>query len=403
MVRAIMSRSPIRTKITTRHIFVFAATVAILSSCATQKSEEKAPALELKAARYSDLRGWGSDDMQTFIEGFSRSCARILKADSAKQFGALKEAGTYKDWQEACRSFESEGKTNPRRFFEDNFIPFAVTAEGESKGLFTGYYEASLRGSSVRTDKYRYPLHSRPNDLVMVDLGLFREDFKGERIAGRVEEGNLKPYEARAQIIDGDWPHTDKVLVWVDDAVDAFFVQIQGSGVVEIADGSTMRIGYAGQNGHPYYAVGRELIKRGELTKETVSMQSIRAWLKAHPDQADEIMNTNKSYVFFKVLEGDGPLGGENVPLTAQRSLAVDRSLLSYGLPLWVDIAPPNADAAPIRRLMIAQDTGGAIRGPVRGDVFWGFGPQAESIAGVMKSEGRYWVLLPKVSGGLGD
>ena len=132
-------------------------------------------------------------------------------------------------------------------------------------------------------------------------------------------------------------------------------------------------------------------------------MQSIRAWLKAHPDQADEIMNTNKSYVFFKVLEGDGPLGGENVPLTAQRSLAVDRSLLSYGLPLWVDIAPPKADAAPIRRLMIAQDTGGAIRGPVRGDVFWGFGPQAESMAGVMKSEGRYWALLPKVLGGLDD
>jgi membrane-bound lytic murein transglycosylase A len=157
-----------------------------------------------------------------------------------------------------------------------------------------------------------------------------------------------------------------------------------------------MRIGYAGQNGHPYYAIGRELIKRGALTKENVSLQSIRAWLLANPAQAEEIMSTNASYVFFKALEGEGPLGGEGVALTAGRSLAVDRSLMAYGLPFWTDIALDAAPNGRLQRLMVAQDTGGAIRGPVRGDVFWGHGARAEELAGPMKARGQYWALLPR-------
>jgi len=224
----------------------------------------------------------------------------------------------------------------------------------------------------------------------------FREDLKGRRIAGRVIDGKLKPYESREEIVAGDYHHNDKVIVWVDNAVDAFFVQIQGSGIVELAEGGTMRIGYAGQNGHPYYAIGRELIKREQLTKENVSLQTIRAWLEANPDQADEIMNTNASYVFFRELESEGPIGGEGIALTAGRSLAIDRSLLAYGMPIWTDIAPPIEGIGQIQKLMVTQDTGGAIRGPVRGDVFWGYGAQAEKLAGPMKSKGRYWILLPK-------
>ena len=157
-----------------------------------------------------------------------------------------------------------------------------------------------------------------------------------------------------------------------------------------------IRLGYAGQNGHVYYAIGRELIARGALEKEAVSLQSIREWLNANPDQADEIMNTNASYVFFQELKEDGPKGGEGVALTAGRSLAVDHSLMAYGLPIWADIEEPVPGAGPIRRMMVAQDTGGAIRGPVRGDVFWGHGARAEQLAGPMKSSGRYWVLLPQ-------
>lgn len=375
---------------------LFLSSLLFLTACASAPQEEIPAKLVLQPAAFSDLPGWGSDDLQSFIPAFTKTCERILKVPAEKQFGALAESGTYGDWQPVCRSFLNVKQGSLKAFIEARFTPYQVLADNEEEGLFTGYYEASLKGAQTRTGPYQTPLYQRPDDLVMVQLGEFREKLKGERIAGRVINGSLKPYEDRSAIVNGDWPHNDKVLVWVDDPVDAFFVQIQGSGVVKLEDGSAMRIGYAGQNGHVYYAVGRELIKRGELTKENVSMQAIRDWLNAHPGQADEIMNTNASYVFFQELEGEGPLGGEGVALTAGRSLAVDRSLLSYGLPLWTDIEPPVAGASKIRRLMVAQDTGGAIRGPVRGDVFWGYGSRAEALAGPMKSKGRYWVLLPK-------
>ncbi len=378
--------------------FLFLCFCLLLVSCA--KVPEEQP-LRLFPASYSDLPGWGKDDFAGLAQAFSRSCARILKRPADSAMGALPESGVAGDWQGPCRSFMALGNASPaalRSFFETNFQAFGVRAGRDSKGLFTGYYEAGLHGSRQRFGPYQIPLYARPGDLVMVNLGEFRDELKGQRIAGRVKDGNLKPYETREQIVNGQWPHNDKVLLWVDDPVDAFFVQIQGSGVVDLPDGREMRIGYAGQNGHPYYAIGRELIARGALDKEEVSLQSIQAWLEAHPRQADEIMNTNRSYVFFRELEGEGPLGGEGVALTPGRSLAVDRSLLSYGLPLWVDIEPPMEGENRLQRMMIAQDTGGAINGPVRGDVFWGHGERAEALAGHMKSEGRYWVLLPKTA-----
>ncbi len=366
---------------------------------AEQKVEIK-PTLVLEQVSFDVLPDWGNDNFQTFGPAFQRSCARMAQKPSDQTVGILTAAGTYGDWQEICKKFKALNPKEPeaaRRFFEANFTPHSVMADYNPNGLFTGYYEASLKGSPNKNAPYTFPLHHRPGDLVMVQLGDFREDLKGIRIAGRVEDGQLKPYETRDQIVAGDWPNDDEVLVWVDDAVDAFFVQIQGSGLVQMEDGSVMRIGYAGQNGHPYFAIGRELIERGELTKENVSMQSIREWLATHPEQADEIMNTNKSYVFFREITGDGPLGAEGIPLTAGRSLAVDRTMIPYGVPLWVDIDKPVENAKSIRRMMIAQDTGGAINGPVRGDVFWGYGDLAEEMAGRMKSEGRYWVMLPKV------
>ncbi len=370
--------------------------ISFLAACTTVPQEEKQPELILKEARFSDLPGWGRDDLKTFIPAFSKSCERVLKGAPDKKLGPLEQSGTYGDWQPVCRSFLNVAPQNLKPFFENRFTPYQVLADDEAEGLFTGYYEASLKGSRIKNGPYQTPLHVRADDLVMVQLGEFRDDLKGRRIAGRVKDGKLIPYESRSDIVTGDYPHNDKVIVWVDDPVDAFFVQIQGSGVVELAEGGAMRIGYAGQNGHVYYAIGRELIKRGDLTKENVSLQSIREWLNAHPDQADEIMNTNASYVFFQELEGEGPLGGEGVALTAGRSLAVDRSLISYGLPLWADIEAPIEGARSIQRLLVAQDTGGAIRGPVRGDVFWGYGDRAETLAGPMKSKGRYWILLPK-------
>lgn len=369
--------------------------VLIMPGCAgvaPQQPDESAP-LTLRPVAFRDLPGWGDDDMTQALPALRRSCERIMKAPPEKIFGPVPEAGAYADWRPACASFLALKDASPvalRVFFETRFRPYEVSAAGMTEGLFTGYYEASLRGSEQRRGPYRYPLYLRPDDLVMVDLGEFREELKGQRIAGRVKSGQLKPYEDRAAIVAGKWPHNDKALVWVDDAADAFFVQVQGSGVVTMDDGTELRIGYAGQNGWPYYAIGRELVKRGHLAKEDVSMQAIRAWLGAHPGEADEIMNTNKSYVFFRRLEKEGPEGGEGVVLTPGRSLAVDHSKIPYGVPVWLATAEPD-----LSRLMVAQDTGGAIRGAVRGDVFWGYGPEAEKIAGPMKAKGRYWLLLP--------
>lgn len=386
--------------------FVSLIAVLLLSACATppaqqttDKKDEPAAPLVIARSNYAALPSWGTDDFDGVRQAYSRSCEKVAALKPDASFGPDARFGTAKQWQDACQRFMEMSSTNPKSYqayFEQIFVPHEVRAGSEAEGLFTGYYEASLRGSKTRTEKYNVPLHARPDDLVMVNLGEFRDELKGQRIAGRVKDGNLKPYETREQILAGKLPREQEtVLVWVDDPVEAFFVQVQGSGVVQMADGSVLRIGYAGQNGHIYYAIGRELVKRGELTKDNVSMQAIRGWLEANPSQAAELMNTNKSYVFFREITGPGPIGGQNIALTPGRSIAIDRSLLPYGMPLWLDAAAPGDDGPRIRKLMITQDTGGAIRGPVRGDYFWGFGADAEHKAGLMKSKGRYWIFLP--------
>lgn len=377
-----------------KNFFIIASGIycLLLSACAGLAPENAQ--LQLKPASYDDLTGWNVEDFDGFASAFERSCERILKQQPDKTFGPDGIGGTYGDWQPACSALPSVD--DKKLFIEQWFRPYLATGGGAEKGLFTGYYEASLRGSRTRHGPYQHPLYSRPDDLVMVDLGEFRDELKGQRIAGRVIDARLKPYEDRAAITGGNWPHNDKVMAWVDNPVDSFFLHIQGSGRILLDDGTQMRVGYDGQNGHVYYAVGRELIKRGELAKENVSMQTIRQWMADHPEKADEIMNTNRSYVFFRELTEDGPEGGEGVALTPLRSLAVDRSKIPYGVPIWLDIPEPVSGTAPMRRMVVAQDTGGAIRGPVRGDVFWGYGPQAEDMAGKMKAEGRYWLLLPE-------
>ena len=386
--------------------FVPLALTLLLAACATQPAtttekptEEKAAPLVIARSTYAALPDWGKDNFDGVRVALARSCDKAAKQKPDDNFGPDARFGKAKDWQAACLRFMEMSSTHPqsyKTYFEQMFVPHEVRAGTESEGLFTGYYEASLRGSLTKKGPYQVPLHARPSDLVMVNLGEFRDELKGQRIAGRVKDGNLKPYESREQILAGKLPkEQERVLVWVDDPVEAFFVQVQGSGIVQLDDGKTMRIGYDGQNGHIYYAIGRELVKRGELTKDNVSMQAIRGWLETHPDQAAELMNTNKSYVFFRELTGEGPIGGQNLALTPGRSIAIDRSLLPYGMPLWLDAEAPGGEGARIRKMMITQDTGGAIRGPVRGDYFWGFGPDAELNAGKMKSKGRYWILLP--------
>ncbi len=388
-----------------KQIILSFAVLLTLSACAgTQKAptEDTSAPLSLKPARFADLPDWRGDDLSGFMRAYNTSCARILKKSPGDKFASESAFGTYGPWQDACRKGAGINGNNTaavRDFIEQNFNVMAASAGAEREGLFTGYYESTLRGSRTRHGAYQHPLLARPKDLVMVELGDFRDELKGQRIAGRVLDGKLKPYENRAQIVSGKMPNTAP-LVWLDDKRDAFFVQVQGSGTVHLEDGSQMRVGYDGQNGHPYYAIGRELVKRGIYKKEDVSMDSIRRWLEQNPAQADELMNTNPSYVFFREMPASGkeagPQGGEGVTLTAGRSLAIDRGKLPYGFPVYLSAQYQDETGRALNRLMMAQDTGGAIRGAVRGDVFWGSGAMAEKMAGPMKARGVYYILIPK-------
>ncbi len=381
--------------------------VLLLSACAggaaVTTTDDGAP-VSLKQASFADLPGWGNDDMKGFMQAYQSSCARILKKAPGDKFSSNVGWGTYGDWQGPCRSaagVDANNTASVRSFLEQNFKVMQATAAGNPDGLFTGYYESTLNGSRTQKGAYQYPLLGRPSDLVMVELGDFRDELKGQRIAGRVIDGKLKPYESRADIVGGKLPSAQyHPIVWLDDPHDAFFVQVQGSGIVHLDDGSVMRVGYDGQNGHPYYAIGRELVKRGIYTKDQVSMDTIRSWLTNNPDKAEELMNTNPSFVFFKESADDGsgagPQGGEGVKLTAKRSLAIDHGKLPYGFPVFVSIDYADDTGAKINRLVMAQDTGGAIKGAVRGDFFWGSGATAEKFAGPMKARGKYYFLLPK-------
>jgi len=382
------------------------ALLVALAACSPRPPEEPpVPALTLVPAAFQDLPGWQADRHAEILPVLARSCGRLVRQPAERKLGPDGAMGTVADWVAPCRALAAvPAGSDPaaRAFLEEWFRPFLAGNHGDAEGLFTGYYEAELRGSRTRKGDYQTPLRRRPSDLVMVDLGEFRDGMKGERIAGRVVDGRLRPYEDRKAIEAGALKEPGLDLVWVDDPVDAFFLQIQGSGRVTLDDGSVMRVGYDGQNGHPYFAIGRELVARGALTKDEVSMQSIRAWLDANPDQAKGVLHMNPSYVFFRVLDGEGPIGAQSVPLTPGRSLAVDPRFVAYGTPLWLDAEDPLDARARVRRLMVAQDTGGAIRGPVRGDVFWGHGEEAELRAGKMKSKGRYWLLIPRTAAPVG-
>jgi len=357
--------------------------------------------LVLRRVAFADLPGWTEDDVGEAIPAFVRSCRKLRDLADDERVGRTDTGGLAGDWRQACERVASIAATDhagARAFFEGEFVPFLASNNGDPVGRFTGYYEPLLHGSRRRHGKYRYPLHRRPLDLVTVDLSKFIDDARGRRLWGRVVGRNLEPFDTRTEIVGGSLGRKKLELVWLDDPIDAFFVQVQGSGRVRLDTGGEIRVGYAATNGHRYTAIGRVLIEEGHLTRETVSMQSIRAYLEDHPERADEVMNRNDSYVFFDIVEGDGPLGSQGVVLTDRRSVAIDRNFIPQSAPLWLDTVSPIAGAAgeqPLRRLVIAQDTGGAILGPVRADVYWGGDDAAADIAGRMKSRGRYFLLLP--------
>lgn len=361
----------------------------LLASCATQapKPPTVSESLSLSRIGFDALPSWRDARPDAALSSFQRSCAVLAaRPDTAPMSGAG-YAGTAGDWREVCARAGGDART----FFEQNFTPFAV---GSGDGLFTGYFEPEIRGSRTRRGAYQTPVYGLPPDLVRADLGRFIPKLKGEHISGKVEGNALVPYASRAQINAAGLANT-RVLFYTDDAVAFFFLQIQGSGRVVFDDGGSARIGYAGENGRPYMAIGRTLIAEGALTKETVSLQTIRAWLLANPARARAVMEGNESYIFFRETPlGDAALGSTGslgVALTPLASLAVDQRIHALGAPLYVAAEGPD----PVHTLVVAQDIGGAIRGAVRGDIFFGFGPEAEHRAGAMKASGQLFVLLP--------
>ncbi len=360
-------------------------------------------AMALSPVGFGQLPGWSTDRQADALRAFLRGCGPLSGGKAlGGQGDAARLGGSPEQWRAACsaaRSVPANDDTAARAFFERAFQPYAITGNGSATGLFTGYYEPEVRGARVRGGSYATPLLSRPANIVSADLGAFSDDLKGRTLVGRVQGGTFIPYFDRAQIDGGALAGQGLELLWLADPVDAFFLEIQGSGRVQLADGGVVRVTYGGQNGRPYVPIGRVLIERGEIPREQVSLQSIRAWLAAHPAQARGVMDQNPSYVFFRELAGTGadtgPPGALGANLTPGRSLAVDRAFLPLGAPVWLDAADPLG-GPPIRRLMVAQDTGGAIKGPVRGDVFWGWGADAETRAGTMKSSGSSYILLPR-------
>jgi membrane-bound lytic murein transglycosylase A len=372
------------------------ALIAVLAACAPTKPPTPPDRLVLRPASFGDLTGWTSDGVGEALAALKKSCTRRLGFADAAPVGPQGMAGTVADWRPLCAAaaaVDEREDAAARGFFEAWFRPYRCANNEMTEGLFTGYYEPELKGSRVRGGGFETPLMKRPPDLVAVELGDFRADWRGERIAGRVVDGRLKPYETRAQIEAGTLDRLNLGLLWIDDPVAAFFLQVQGSGRIDLPDGREVRVGSDGQNGWPYVAIGRVMIERGLIDRESATMPGIRAWLAAHPAETKDILDANPSYVFFREIVGDGPVGSEGVVLTPGRSLAVDTKFLPLGAPFWLEAA---ADDERIRRLLIAQDTGGAIRGPVRGDVFWGHGPDAERRAGTLRARGGYFLLLPK-------
>jgi membrane-bound lytic murein transglycosylase A len=353
----------------------------------TEVPPKPAPVQALfRQVAWTDLPGWRVDNVAEAWSAFLASC---------------KVLGAREHWRDACGAASGAriaGAEAARRFFERNFTPYQVSSsEAGDEGLITGYYEPLLRGSREPTDRYRFPLYGVPDDLVVVELAEVYPELKGMRLRGRLEGRRLVPYPDRGRISSGDAQLHGKELVWVDDPIDLFFLQIQGSGRIVLDTGETMRVGYADQNGHPYRSIGRLLVERGDLPLEAASMQGIKAWARANPGQLDELLNSNASYVFFRELPAatDGPPGALGVSLTARRSIAVDPRHVPLGAPVFISTTWPNTSRA-LNRLMVAQDTGGAIRGPVRADFFWGHGEAASREAGRMKQRLRMWVLLPR-------
>ncbi len=379
--------------------FLFALVALVLGGCAAippastsqpacppcaEVEKPKPAAKPLQPAEWQELPGWEVDDHAAVLDLFRQQCASLAKRPL---------------WLATCESASKvDAGGTARAWFEAQFRPWAlVNPDDTREGMVTGYYEPIVRGSRSAKPPYTIPVFGPPDDLIVIDLGELYPELKHMRLRGKLDGRKLVPYFSRAEWSAEETRRSQQALLWLDDPLDFFFLQIQGSGQVALDDGSRVRIGYADQNGHPYKSIGKWLIEQDELKSHEASMQGIKAWAAANPRRLQELLNANPSLVFFRELkaDGSGPPGALGIPLTPERSIAVDPRHTPLGAPVWLATTRPNSEKT-LQRLMLAQDTGGAIRDPVRADFYWGSGASAGAHAGKMKQSGRMWVLLPR-------
>ncbi|MBL8447548.1 MAG: murein transglycosylase A [Zoogloeaceae bacterium] len=345
------------------------------------------PAKAMQVAQWADLPGWERDDLLQAMPALRSSCGVLARQ---------------KGWKSACDSLLALGERPApealRGALMRGFAPWQlVNPDGTREGLITGYYEPLIRGSRVRTAQFAWPIRGVPEDMLTIDFSDLYPDLKKYRLRGRLVGNKVVPYWTRGELEKQGDRLPARVIAWAADPVELFFLQVQGSGRMELGEGQQVRLAYADQNGQPYQSIGRWLVDRGELTLDAASMEGIKTWARNHPERLTELLNVNPSYVFFKEMPASsgGPAGAQGIPLLERRSIAVDPRAVPLGAPVFLATTEPGSDR-PWQRLMVAQDTGGAIKGNVRADVFWGFGPEAGALAGRMRQTGRMWALLPK-------
>lgn len=371
-------------------VAALAATALMMVGCTTTPHKPQQPVTTYELARWSDLPGWESDAVPEAWPAFLESC-RTLRFNTS--------------WSGPCTAAQAVTATSAaaiRAYFAADFAPYKVIkragTERQDTGLVTGYFEPLLHGSRTSTAHYTAPLYAPPPDLLTVDLSSVYPELKGKRVRARLQGNKVIPYYTRAEL-PTDPSLKGHELVWIDNAFDAMMLEVQGSGRVQLTDGTVIRLLYADQNGQPYHSIGRYLVTLGALTVPEATIPGIRAWLSAHPERLREVLDANPSVVFFDEAPlGDpnlGPKGAAGIPLTAGRSIAVDPAHIPLGTPVFLATNLPDS-GAPLQHLVIAQDTGGAISGAPRADYFCGSGPEAAELAGKMRQQGNLWMLWPQ-------
>ncbi len=364
---------------------LFSALTLLICGCTPSLSHSlNAP---LQPASFRDFEDWDNGQAEAVQPALLNSCQKLDR----RRFDGHSQWGSYRQWQSLCGELSTIDSSNLKTFFEERFKVYRVAPE--QPGLFTGYFSPVYEGRLQKEPGFEVPLLKKPKDLVKVSPSDFGNT--GPALVGKLKDSSLKPYDTRAtieqKIKNGQINH-NQVLVWLKNSKDKFFLQIQGSGNIQLKDGSILHAAYAGNNGHSYVAIGRILKKRGDLKE--VTMGTIEAWLDANPDKQQALFNQNPRYIFFRKANV-GAVTAQGVPAIAHRTLAVDPDYIPYGVPVWLETRLTESEQ-PYRKMMVAQDTGSAIKGPVRGDIYMGVGPEAQKLAGPQQSPGKLYVLVPK-------